>query len=109
MEEARMLLRWLLRYALLSIAHGLTSFVAFFLMYAAAMSPGGGWLVDCIGYVMFFPLLVLDCAGIDLGTLDNPLAIAVNSLIWAGIVSVNWLAASHLRHRKPDNTPCDVR
>lgn len=85
-----MFLRWLLKVALLTVAHALASGIAVVFAIAAAMSPGGDWLAGGLLFSMFFPLYLLDWAGVELVPLDSPLAIAVNSPSWVVIVSAIW-------------------
>lgn len=98
-----MLQRWLLKYAALTIVHAFISCVAVVIVVAAAMSPGTEWLLRLTVILwdfLFFPLLCLDWAGIELVPIDSPLAIAINSPTWSAIVSAIWLVASRYRHRK---------
>lgn len=102
-----MLQRCLLKYASLTIVHALVSCVAFVFLVAAAMSPGTEWLLRLTVVLwgfLFFPLLSLYWAGIELVPLDSPLALAINSPSWAAVVSVIWLVASRYRRRKLNNT-----
>lgn len=98
-----MLQRWLLKYAALTIVHAFISCVAVVIVVAAAMSPGTEWLLRVTALLwgfLFFPLLWLDWAGIELVPLDSPLAIAINTPAWAAVAWVIWLVASRCRHRK---------
>jgi hypothetical protein len=88
-----MLRRRLLAAAILLAGHVLASVLAFVMAYAAATSPGGGWVVTIIGGIFFFPLLGLYSAGVKFVPLDSPLGLVVNSALWVAAVYPVWLLA----------------
>jgi hypothetical protein len=58
-----------------------------------------GWLSSFIFYVFFFPLTSLDWVGVDLPSID--MIIAINSPIWAAVVSTLGFVASRIRGDLP--------
>jgi hypothetical protein len=92
-----MFLRWLVRFMLLTVVHAAASCVAALFWVAAAMSSGGHWLIDLIGWSIFYPIALLIWAGVDLEPLDRPLTLAINSPIWAAVACTLWFAGTQIR------------
>lgn len=93
-----MFLRWLLSFMTISVVHAVASFFAIL-----AIMDSGGWWFDVIAWFFFFPILLLGWAGVDVGTLDETNNLALNSLMWASVVSSLWLVISRrqpIRRRK---------
>ena len=87
-----MLLRHLLTFVVMTIFQAIASAVALLLAIAAGMSPGSDWLISPLLIIFFFPVLLLDWAGIEVVPIDSPQALLLNSPFWAAIIYPGWLA-----------------
>lgn len=77
----------------LMIAHAMASQFAGALLGGLVESVGTpDWLIWGLMVIFFFPILLLQLAGADLGPLDSSQTV-VNSPLWAAIVYLLWLAA----------------
>ena len=87
-----MLRRELLTFVALVILHLLASGFAALLIIAAGESPGGGWFATLLWTVFFFPLILLDLAGVEINPFDNPQLLPAHSACWIAIVYSLWMA-----------------
>jgi hypothetical protein len=89
------LLPWaILWIAGLAVAHAMFLVpLAFAVGYAAAASPGGALLAECVTCALFFPVMLLGVFGVGGGFGDIWWAFPLNSLLWAATVYGLFLAS----------------